>query len=169
MGRRPIGNDFEPVKGSELPGRLAMPSGVDVARLQRSAGTAPPIRSSGPQLDAHAAVEPLDRYTQMAYDMVTSGKVRKAFDISQEPAAVRDAYGRDSIGEKALLARRLVEAGVTFVLVSGAWGYFDHHGDEVRWGGIEKGLTAAAAARGSRDVHAGQRSGIAGCWIRPWF
>ena len=41
---------------------------------------------------------------------------------------------------KALLARRLVEAGVTFVLVSGAWGYFDHHGDEVRWGGIEKGL-----------------------------
>jgi uncharacterized protein (DUF1501 family) len=44
------------------------------------------------------------------------------------------------MGEKALLARRLVEAGVTFVLVSGAWGYFDHHGDEVRWGGIEKGL-----------------------------
>ncbi len=54
---------------------------------------------------------------------------------------MRDAYGRESIGEKALLARRLVEAGVTFVLVSGAWGYFDHHGDEVRWGGIEKGLT----------------------------
>ena len=40
-----------------------------------------------------------------------------------------------------MLARRLVEAGVTYVLVSGAWGYFDHHGDEVRWGGIEKGLT----------------------------
>ncbi len=36
--------------------------------------------------------------------------------------------------------RSLVEAGVTFVLVSGAWGYFDHHGDEVRWGGIVKGL-----------------------------
>ena len=51
-----------------------------------------------------------------------------------------DAYGRYSLGEKALLARRLVEAGATFVLVSGAWGYFDHHGDEVRWGGIEKGL-----------------------------
>ncbi|MCY2962421.1 MAG: DUF1501 domain-containing protein, partial [Planctomycetota bacterium] len=38
------------------------------------------------------------------------------------------------------LARRLVEAGVTYVLVSGAWGYFDHHGDSVNWGGIEKGL-----------------------------
>src|SRR5262249_50089569 len=74
-------------------------------------------------------------------DMVLSGKVQKAFDISQEPDSLRDAYGRISIGEKALLARRLVEAGSTFVLVSGAWGYFDHHGDEVRWGGIEKGLT----------------------------
>jgi uncharacterized protein (DUF1501 family) len=54
---------------------------------------------------------------------------------------MRDRYGRDSIGEKALLARRLVEAGSTFVTVSGAWGYFDHHGDEVKWGGIKKGLT----------------------------
>jgi uncharacterized protein (DUF1501 family) len=38
------------------------------------------------------------------------------------------------------LARRLVESGVSFVLVSGKWGYFDHHGDNVQWGGIEKGL-----------------------------
>jgi uncharacterized protein (DUF1501 family) len=53
---------------------------------------------------------------------------------------MRDGYGRDSLGEKALLARRLVEAGSTYVLVSGAWGYFDHHGDDVRWGGIVKGL-----------------------------
>jgi hypothetical protein len=51
-----------------------------------------------------------------------------------------------------MLARRLVESGVTFVLVSGAWGYFDHHGDEVRWGGIEKGAEAAASARG-RVLH----------------
>ncbi len=55
---------------------------------------------------------------------------------------MRDAYGRCSVGEKALLARRLVEAGTTFVLVSGAWGYFDHHGDNVPpWGGIQRGLT----------------------------
>jgi uncharacterized protein (DUF1501 family) len=61
--------------------------------------------------------------------------------LDEESTATRDAYGRESIGEKALLARRLVEAGTSFVLVSGAWGYFDHHGDNVRWGGIEKGLT----------------------------
>ena len=45
------------------------------------------------------------------------------------------------MGQKALLARRLVEAGVTFVTLSDAWGHWDHHGDEVQWGGIVKGLT----------------------------
>ena len=61
--------------------------------------------------------------------------------MKSETDATRDLYGRNSIGEKAILARRLVEAGVTFTLVSGAWGYFDHHGDSVQWGGIVKGLT----------------------------
>jgi hypothetical protein len=89
----------------------------------------------------HPAMQQVDGYTRQAYDMVLSGSVQKAFDISRESDAMRDAYGRTSIGEKALLARRLVEAGVTFVLVSGAWGYFDHHGDSIRWGGIAKGLT----------------------------
>jgi len=82
----------------------------------------------------------IDHYSQQAVDMVVSGRTQRAFAVEEESAKLREAYGRDSIGEKALLARRLVEAGVTFVLVSGAWGYFDHHGDEVRWGGIEKGL-----------------------------
>lgn len=45
------------------------------------------------------------------------------------------------MGQKALLARRLVEAGVTFVTLSDAWGHWDRHGDEVQWGGIVKGLT----------------------------
>jgi uncharacterized protein (DUF1501 family) len=92
-------------------------------------------------LERTAALAPMDRYTQMAYDMVLAGRVQQAFDVGRESDQTRDAYGRTSIGEKALLARRLVEAGTTFVLVSGAWGYFDHHGDEVRWGGIAKGLT----------------------------
>ena len=48
--------------------------------------------------------------------------------------------GVESIAAASIAGLR-AEAGVTFVLVSGAWGYFDHHGDEVRWGGIQKGLT----------------------------
>ena len=85
-------------------------------------------------------MEDVDRYTRLSMEMILSGRAQRAFELDEEDPRLRDAYGRDSIGEKALLARRLVEAGVTFVLVSGAWGYFDHHGDEVRWGGIEKGL-----------------------------
>ncbi len=81
-----------------------------------------------------------DEFTHQAYDLLLSGKAQRAFNLEEESAATRDAYGRDSLGEKTLMARRLVEAGVTFVTVSGAWGYFDHHGDNVRWGGIEKGL-----------------------------
>ena len=82
----------------------------------------------------------MDRFTRQAYDMVLSGKVQKAFQLDQESSETHALYGSCSVGQKALMARRLVESGVTFVLVSGAWGYFDHHGDDVRWGGIEKGL-----------------------------
>ena len=85
-------------------------------------------------------MEQLDRYSRQAFEMVLSGKVQEAFNLGAERETTRDEYGRTSVGEKALLARRLVEAGVSFVLVSGKWGYFDHHGDNVQWGGIEKGL-----------------------------
>ena len=81
-----------------------------------------------------------DRYAQQACDLVLSGEAEKAFDLSREPEKVRDRYGRDSMGEKALLARRLIEAGVSYIVMSDAWGHWDHHGDEVRWGGIVKGL-----------------------------
>ncbi len=136
-----MGGPFEPIKGNELPGRLAMPQGMHVERLQDRRGLRQQFDRLGRGLESSAALAGADRYTEMAYDLVVSGQVREAFDLSRESDATRDAYGRQSIGEKGLLARRLVEAGVTYVLVSGAWGYFDHHGDEVRWGGIEKGLT----------------------------
>jgi hypothetical protein len=136
-----LGNAYEPLQGKDLTGRLAMPRGIDLPRLQDRQELRRQLDGLERRLARTAIVEPVERYTQMAYEMVVSGKVQQAFDVSRESEATRDAYGRESIGEKALLARRLVEAGVTFVLVSGAWGYFDHHGDEVRWGGIEKGLT----------------------------
>ncbi|MBX7166590.1 MAG: DUF1501 domain-containing protein [Pirellulales bacterium] len=140
-GAGQLGNAFQPVKGAELGGRLKMPKGISAPRLQdRSV-----LRHQFDQLrrttDQTGTLDHLDRYQQMAFEMVLDGRVEQAFDVARETDAVRDAYGRTSIGEKGLLARRLVEAGVTFVVVSGAWGYFDHHGDDVRWGGIEKGLT----------------------------
>jgi hypothetical protein len=135
-----MGNRFAPVKGHELAGKFAMPAGVNVPRLEDRNYLRRELDRFGRELDRHRALDRTDRFTRQAYEMVLSGKVQKAFNVDEESAATREAYGKESIGQKALLARRLVEAGVTFVLVSGAWGYFDHHGDQVRWGGIVKGL-----------------------------
>jgi len=134
-----MGNVFEPVKGDELPGRLALPEGLSLSRLEDRASLRQQFDVLRRNLDGR---NDIDRYSQMANEMVVARRVEDAFAVHREPDRVRDAYGRCSVGEKALLARRLVEAGTTFVLVSGAWGYFDHHGDNVPpWGGIQRGLT----------------------------
>jgi hypothetical protein len=54
---------------------------------------------------------------RLAFQLLTSQAARRAFDLGKEPPAVRDQYGRDTFGASVLLARRLVEAGVTFVTV----------------------------------------------------
>jgi hypothetical protein len=63
-------------------------------------------------------VEAWDRLSQHAFDLVTSGRAREAFNLSREPEAVRDRYGRHSWGQSVLLARRLIEAGVRLVHVN---------------------------------------------------
>lgn len=67
----------------------------------------------------------LDEHYQQAYDLVTSPQAQAAFDMGREPDAVRERYGRNPFGQRLLLARRLVEAGVPFITVyDGGW---DHH------------------------------------------
>jgi hypothetical protein len=135
-----LGAAYEPVKGNELAGRLALPPGVSVPRLHDRDDLRRQFDRLRRELDTGDTMARIDGHAQQALDMVLSGKAQRAFRLEEEPDKLREVYGRDSLGEKALLARRLVEAGVTYVLVSGAWGYFDHHGDDVRWGGIVKGL-----------------------------
>ncbi len=136
-----MGDQFAPVKGHELVGKFALPDGVSVPRLQDREQLRRELNRFGREAGTSGRLDDVERHTRQAYEMVMSGKVQNAFNVDEETAQTCAAYGKESIGQKALLARRLIEAGVTFVLVSGAWGYFDHHGDNVRWGGIEKGLT----------------------------
>jgi uncharacterized protein (DUF1501 family) len=78
-------------------------------------------------VDTEGAVEAMDRFEQQAYELVTGPAARKAFDLSAEDDATRDRYGRNTWGQSTLLARRLVEAGTTFVTVHcGGW---DNHWD----------------------------------------
>ncbi|MEK6237445.1 MAG: DUF1501 domain-containing protein [Planctomycetales bacterium] len=97
-------------------------------------------------LDQSGSMEAMDSYHQQAVEMVLGGRARQAFDLSQEPSRVRERYGEHLWCKQALLARRLVEAGVSFVTIdlsyhtaSGTW---DTHGDNIPpYGGIKKGLT----------------------------
>jgi len=67
----------------------------------------------------------LDEHYLQASNLMQSASAQAAFNIAKEPDKVRDAYGRNAFGQRALLARRLVEAGVPFItLYDGGW---DHH------------------------------------------
>ena len=72
--------------------------------------------------------EQYDRLQQSAYDLVTDGRFRRALDLSEEPASVRDAYGRTKFGQSLLLARRLIEVGVQFVAHNAFNQEWDTHG-----------------------------------------
>ncbi len=80
------------------------------------------------RLNSEAAGDPVaafDEYQQQGYSLVTSPDAQRAFDVSQESDETRERYGRDGFGQRCLLARRLVEAGVPFITVyDGGW---DHH------------------------------------------
>ncbi|MBL8850133.1 MAG: DUF1501 domain-containing protein, partial [Planctomycetaceae bacterium] len=138
-----LGHTYEPAQGLELTGRFAFPEGVTAPRLSDRALLRQEFDRLRGDLDRGDVMGRMGEHARQSYEMVAAGTVQRTFDVASESDAMRDRYGRNSVGEKALLARRLVEAGVTYVHVSGAWGYFDHHGDSVKWGGIEKGLKPA--------------------------
>src|SRR4029079_2308110 len=70
-------------------------------------------------------------FYRQAYDLITSPAAKQAFNLSDEPERLRDAYGRTREGQATLLARRLVEAGVRFVSVDFT-GYDTHDKNFIR-------------------------------------
>ena len=113
---------------------LRLPPGLDVDRLERPPGAAR-ARSTGSSGGSATPAEGrrLTDQQQLAFSMLTSGRVAQAFDLDREPAAVRDRYGRHAFGQSLLLARRLVEAGVPVVQANmGRVQNWDTHGDNFR-------------------------------------
>lgn len=109
---------------------LTLPANVT---LDESASRANLLRALDDDLrhaEKSKLVEGMDYFYQKAFDLVSSPAARKAFNLDEEPAALRDRYGRNSSGQGALLARRLVESGVRLAAVF--QGGYDAHG------GIEK-------------------------------
>jgi hypothetical protein len=126
-------------------GLFRMPDGVSFERIHERRSLMREFDRMRRDLDTTGSVEAMDRYGQQAVDMLVGRRAQAAFDLSREPAAVRDRYGKHLWCQQALLARRLVEAGVAFVTLdlsyhtaSGTW---DNHGDNIPpYGGIWNGL-----------------------------
>jgi hypothetical protein len=101
---------------------LALPGGVDGARFATRQRLRDVVGRHFQRLEDSENLAAMDSFYQRAYALVSSDEARAAFDIAAEPAAVRDTYGRNQAGQRMLLARRLVEAGVRFVTLSyGGW------------------------------------------------
>ncbi|MFO0950776.1 MAG: DUF1501 domain-containing protein [Isosphaeraceae bacterium] len=120
----PFSADGDPNSDGYRVQNLALPGGVNEQRFDSRRGLLGAFDHARRDVDASGLMEGLDRFDQDAYAMVTSPAARDAFDIRKENPRLRDRYGRHQWGQSALLARRLVEAGVRFVtLTYGGWDY----------------------------------------------
>lgn len=99
------------VEGTDLPANMERP------RFIRRQSLLQELDGQQRLLERSGAVATMGAYYQRAFSLLTSARAKKAFDIHSEPAAIRERYGRHTSGQGALLARRLVEAGVPFVTV----------------------------------------------------
>jgi hypothetical protein len=104
---------------------LNLLDGLSVARLEDRRSLSAQLDRIPRTVDASGVFRSLDRFDQDAFEFVSGPAARKAFDINLEDPKLRDQYGRHNWGQSTLLARRLVEAGATFVTVQ--YSGWDHH------------------------------------------
>jgi uncharacterized protein DUF1501 len=101
---------------------LSLPGGVDNDRFTRRRSALDAVNDYFAKKEKSDAVKAMDTFYDRAYSLVSSKPAREAFDINAEPAGLRDEYGRNEAGQRMLMARRLVAAGVRFVsLTYGGW------------------------------------------------
>ncbi len=93
---------------------------VSIERLAKRGELLTQFNSDLRNSPSRASFDAMDKMQHRALDVLTSDKVRSAFRLDQEPAVMRDAYGRNIYGQSTLLARRLIEAGTRVVTLSWA-------------------------------------------------
>jgi hypothetical protein len=112
------------------PPNLRLSEGLDTRRLTSRRDLLEQIDAQRRQLDEDAATQSIDQHRASAWSLLTSPRVRAAFDIGTEGPQVLDTYGRNLFGWSCLLARRLVEVGVSMIQVNlGRNETWDTHGN----------------------------------------
>ena len=112
---------------------LQLPGGIDVTRFGQRKSMLEAVNDHFKAKEKSDNLDAMDTFYQRAYSMISSDQAREAFNISAEKEAIRNEYGMNTAGQRMLLARRLVAAGVRFVsLTYGGW---DMHN------GIKAGMT----------------------------
>ncbi|MFO0902131.1 MAG: DUF1501 domain-containing protein [Pirellulales bacterium] len=108
----------DPSLGNYRPPDFALPAELTLDRLADRRSLQSSLDRFRQQVEQSEAYRSLDESYQEAFALVTGPRAREAFDLSRESDATKDRYGRHAYGQSALLARRLVEAGVTFVTIN---------------------------------------------------
>jgi hypothetical protein len=115
LGSDPANNGFKVLD-------LSMQGGVDEGRFNRRRTALQAVNDYFSKKEKSDALTAMDTFYDRAYSLVSSQPAREAFNIDAESPSVRDEYGRNQAGQRMLMARRLVAAGVRFVtLTYGGW------------------------------------------------
>lgn len=115
--QRQTGKTTPPGYRFEAP-HLELAQGVLQNQFQSRLRLLESIQQQRRELDAGAQVMDFDRYRQTAISMLLEGRVHQALDVHSADARTQDRYGRNSFGWSLLMARQLIEAGVTLVQVN---------------------------------------------------
>jgi hypothetical protein len=108
----------DPSLGNYRAPGFSLPADVTMSRLEDRQTLHRHLDRLARHVDASVDYAPLDDVQRYALELTAGASARKAFDLSEESPEVRAAYGKHAYGQSALLARRLVEAGVSFVTIN---------------------------------------------------
>ena len=121
MAYDPFESGMPPSKAASpfrMPPNLSLSTSVDLRRLDHRLELLRQLDQLPSTLDATGAMDGMDGFNRQAFEMLARDATRNAFDLSKEPVALRERYGNTRVGQEAILARRLAEAGVPFTLVN---------------------------------------------------
>ncbi len=134
----PLSTGKTPVQGQPFSVRgVALGNGLTIADVEKRQGLLKQLDTTFAGFEKNSQLlEGLDKFSQQAYEMITSPRARAAFDISKEKPELSERFGKSNFGQSCLLATRLVESGVRFVTIStGGW---DTHNDN--WNRLKTNL-----------------------------